>query len=378
MDFTKLKIVKVYDKITKDIIPCENISIKKFLSPSSNTKHEVLRIFNNENVIKKNNSLMVEYECFTCNRVNIVCLNNITRKLNKGIVFCNTCKNQEETKCVNQSVYMIKNARDISKGCPIIKDKLNIVSVKLIIDKIKDDQNKFNEMDDDFKDNYFRKHLTIDEFNFIKPKIVSFQRNKFTNLDSFTYYPCVKINNQTKFNPYMYDKIRDVLEKIIYITIKCDNCEELFCNRDLYIQKNRTKMLCQSCNFTNNIFKIRCIKNCNEDIVKYQSKFEKKLILYCNNNNIIINNGPYIPYKFQDKNKIYRVDFQIPKIRLLIECKDNHCWHKKNLESGQWTAKENAVKCYLLNNKDFVDFKIIFPYNFVEITNNIKILTDKI
>lgn len=376
MDFTKLKIIKVYDKITKDIIPIENFSIKKYLSPSSNTKQEVLRIFNNENVIKKNNSLMVEYECFSCNRINIVCLNNITRKINKGIVFCNTCKNQEETKCVNQSVYMIKNAHDISNGV-IIKENTNIISVKLL-DKIKDDIDKFNEMDDDFKDNYFRKHLTLEEFNYIKPKIVSFQGTKFTNLDLFTYYPCIKINNQTQFNPYMYDKVRDVLEKIIYITIKCDNCQELFCNRDLYIQKNRTKVLCQSCNFTNNTFKIRCIKNCNEDMIKYQSKFEKKLIIFCNNNNIIITNGQYIPYKFQDKIKIYRVDFKIQKLGLLIECKDNHCWHKKNLESGQWAAKEKAVKEYILNNKEYVDFKIIFPYDFVKITNNIKILTDKI
>lgn len=372
MDITSLKLIKVYNKITNDTLSIEDITIKKYISPNFNTKEEeaVLRIFNNEIAIKKNNSLMVEYACMSCSRHNIVCLNNITRKLNKGIVSCNTCKNQDETKCANQSAYMIKNT--------FVKEE---TAVKMV-DKLINDNNKFNEMDDDFKDNYFRKYLTIEEFNLIKDKIVSFQGTKFTNINLFEYYPCVKIHNQIQFNPYMYDKIRDVLEKIIYITIKCDNCQELFCNRDLYIQKNRTKMLCQTCNFTNNTFKIRCIKNYNGNIIKYQSKFEKKFIIYCNNNKIIIENGPYIPYNFQAKMKIYRVDFYIPILGLLIECKDNHCWHKKNIETGQWLAKENAAKEYIIN-KELIEFKILFPYNYIEVTQNIKfrinkLLTDKI
>jgi len=353
-------IVNVYDKFTKEIIPNEKISIKKYLSPSSNIKTEVLRIFINDIAIKKNNSLMVEYKCNKCNRINIVCLNNLTRKINNNIEYCNTCKNQEDDKCNTQ--YKKKSSSKIS-----------------LLDKLSNDEKLFEDMDDEFKENYFRKHMTKKEFDLIKSKIISFQNNKFSNLDDFEYYPYVSIPNQMQFNPYLYDKNRDVLEKITYITFKCDNCEDQFCNRDIYIQKNKYKIFCKNCNFTNNTFKIRTTKNINGDIIKYQSKFELKFVNFCNENNIILTNGPNIMYNFQNKEKTYRVNFMINSLGLLIECKDNHHWHKKNIESGQWLAKETAANNYVLNTDKLKKFIIIYPHNYMNMINYIKsLLADKI
>lgn len=366
-------IVKVYDKITKEVIPNDKINIKTYLSPSSNIKTEVLRIFINDIVIKKNNSLMVEYKCNKCNRINIVCLNNLTRKLNNNTEYCNTCKNQEDNKYKKHHEFMLDNSKNIINGL-YEKNILNKVSLS---EKILNDEKLFENMDDDFKDNYFRKHMTQKEFDLIKPKIISFQNNKFTDLSNFEYYPCVSIPNQMQFNPYLYDKTRDVLEKITYITFKCDNCEENFCNRDLNIQKNKYRILCKNCNFTNNTFKIRTTKNINGDIIKYQSKFELKLINFCNENNIILTNGPNIKYNLQNKEKIYRVDFMINSLGLLIECKDNHHWHKQNIETGQWNSKETAAKNYVLNN-NLNKYLIIFPHNYMNMINYIRTLADKI
>ena len=39
----------------------------------------------------------------------------------------------------------------------------------------------------------------------------------------------------------------------------------------------------------------------------------------------------------------YRIDFFLPKYGFEIELKDNHVWHKKQVESGKWKAKEDSA-----------------------------------
>ncbi len=321
---------------------------------------------------------MCEYKCINCNRHNIVTLNNISKKLNKGTVKCATCKEYDIDKREKQSDFMKQNALYVRNGETLTnKDLVNDITKLSIVEKLNQDQNEFDNEDDDFKESYFRKHLTYSEFERIRNKIVSFQHEKFQNLDNFIYYPCVKIPNQTRYNPYLYDKNRDVLEKIIYIHFTCECCGEEFFNRDLYIQKNKHKILCSECNFTNNVFKIRTHINMNNEKILYQSKFEKKFIEFCNTNNILVKNGPTMQYNFNGLRK-YKVDFELPQLHILIECKDNHIWHKQNLKNGKWQAKEAAVKQFIDNSSEYNEFMMIFPKSFIENTNYILHMTNKI
>ena len=52
---------------------------------------------------------------------------------------------------------------------------------------------------------YFSKHLTNEDFDRIKNKIISFQNDKFTNLQNFIYISNARIGNGTKYNPRLYD-----------------------------------------------------------------------------------------------------------------------------------------------------------------------------
>lgn len=365
----------VYDKHTKNSIDVSRIKVDKFTSMYSNTKIPTYRLFFDDKVIKKNNTFMCEYECKSCNRLNVVTLNNIARKLNKGMLKCSTCKEYDVEKREKQSLYMQENGAMIRLGMEV-KEKSQRNQVSLI-EKLNSNYTEFNNEDDDFKVNYFRKHLTSEEFERIQQKIVSFQHDKFSTMSNFVYYPCVKISNQTKYNPYLYDKTRDVLEKITYINFRCENCDDVFFNRDIYIQKNKYKILCNNCNFTNNVFKIRTSKNILGEKLQYQSKFELKFICFCNENGIVVKNGPIIPYEFNGTKK-YKVDFSLPDIQLLVEIKDNHIWHKQNLQSGKWQAKQNAALQFVKSISEHHRFMMIFPKNYLENTTSILKMANKI
>lgn len=366
----------IYHRKTNEHVDITTLEVKLHISQSSNTKDPCPKVFIYGNVVKKNNEYVCEYQCLKCSRCHVVSLNNIARKIKKGITCCRICKEQQDEKRQLQCQFMKQNASDIRNGC-FAKEKAN--ERCSILKKLENDAQLFDTMEDDFKENYFRKHLTFDEFERIKHKIVSFQHTKFTNISAFQYFPCVSINNQTRFNPYLYDSNRDVIEPINYIHYRCDVCEKEFYNRDLFIQKNKFKILCHDCNFTNNIFKIRSIKNIQNERITFQSKLEEKFIKFCNKNLILVQNGPRMPYKFNGKSRVYRVDFQLPQLNMLIECKDDHIWHRKSIASGNWDAKENAAKQYISSSDNVYNrYILIKPKTFVENTKYILSKTNKI
>ena len=392
----KKNIIKIenYDKNSKELLETwENdrlalFSINKIVHKYSNTKVPLYRFFLNknsvdnftefeENIITKNNHYNITYKCIKCDSIHKVALNNILRKINNNITNCKICKEYEELKRINQSIklkthyYNIKN--NINQNI-IHEDKIEI----MLLDKLNDDKEKFDNYDCEFKENYFRRNMDNNEFEYIRKKIMSIQNKKFLMSDDFIYYPCVSISNQTRFCPYLYSKSNNNIEKIVNIEFKCENCSSVFISKDLHSHKNKIKALCKDCNLTNNIFKIRSYKNLSNETIYYQSKFELKFIRYCNDNKILLINGPKISYNRANSNKLhsYRVDFAIPKLKLLIEIKDNHIWHRDQVESGKWEEKVKGVNNFLQNKHIYNDiiyekYVIIFPKNYVYECKNI-------
>ena len=356
----KRNISRIYKNDDTESIHQNRVKIEKITHKYSNTKVPVYRFFIDDIVIKKNNKYKVEYLCIVCERRNDVSLNNITRKMNKGITFCASCRNLDETKRRNQK----QTWEDKRNGIERTKKEVPPIQDKLIYDK-----KSFEDMDDDFKEMYFKRHLDIDEFEYIRPKIVSVGNGIL--IKEYEYIPYVSISNQTRFNPYLYNKNDDTILKIHNIQVKCDNCSCVFVKKDITSLKNRIKALCSDCNLTNNTFKLRKYHNLKNESIMYQSKFELKFIRFCNENKIIIENGPKISYEFNNKNRTYRVDFFIPRLNLLIEIKDNHKWHQEQVTSGKWNAKICGVQNFIDTNPKYDFFDMIFPKNFVSKTKKI-------
>lgn len=70
---------------------------------------------------------------------------------------------------------------------------------------------------EDFKNDYFKRNLTIDEFSKIKENIKSINGINVLN-KNIIYYPIVKVNNQVKYSSKVF-----VDDKFVLFT----NCE--FC-----------------------------------------------------------------------------------------------------------------------------------------------------
>lgn len=388
-----IKIIK-NDKKTKNVIECwegdrlKIFNIDKISHKYSNTKVPLYRFFynsdienietrsnNKENIITRNNYYNIIYKCISCNAVHNVSLNNILRKINKNIINCRICKECDIFKREKQSEFMSNHYYNLKNNIHTI-DK--VIKKPSLLEKINNDKIEFEKYETEFKENYFRRNMDKKEFDYIKNKIISIQNKKFIMSDDFIYFPCISISNQTRFCPYLYSKTNNNIEKIVNLEFKCENCNSIFFSKDLHTHKNKIKIFCRDCNLCNNVFKIRSYKNLSNENILYQSKFELKFIRYCNENKIYLINGPKVEYFSELRNKqcIYRVDFAIPKLNLLIEIKDNHIWHRDQMSSGKWDEKVNGVKQFidnkiLYNNVIYTKYIIIFPKNYIQECKNI-------
>ena len=111
--------------------------------------------------------------------------------------------------------------------------------------------------------------------------------------------------------------------------------------------------------------------------IKYQSNPEYRFINWCEENDILIKNGPRISYIFNSKLSTYVVDFELPEYNKLIEIKDNHIWHKLQVESGKWGKKELAANNWCKDHG--YTYEMIFPKTYSNFKHNIlKIMSSNI
>ena len=301
-------IIELKNKKTNDIIPI----IKKELKFENGG---IWHVFINDSKLMKTSEYTISYKCLSCEKINSVGTTQFLRKIRQ-------CKAQ----CYQ---------------CNIIK--LNsLPSSKSLKEYYEESKIEFESYPDQYINSYQLSHLDMDDYNRLKPKIMSLGNGKYNNMDNYEFWPIYKVGNQMKFSSIMYDKIDDIIFKAHQPIVKCDNCEKQWRCKSLESLKKHYKLLCPDCKVCNKTFKLRPVKNINNKIIMYQSKLELKFINWCNSNNIIVNNGPVVDYLFNGKNHKYRIDFQIDD--LLIEIKDFHIWHKNQVESGKWAAKLSAVE----------------------------------
>ena len=299
---------------------------------SNGFKDPIWRVCCDDRIYTKCSKVNITYECDTCKRPNTITLPLFYRRLNKERKGCNTCCHTD-------------NKNDVME---LIKQSLS----------------SFEEMDDDFKNNYFRKYLTMEEFDRIKSKIISFQHDRIQNVSEYQYIPSLIVSNQFRFYPHIYHSKTDTIAKLNYIKFRCESCGEVFETKTLEIHKNKYKINCGNCVFTNNVVKIMTTKNIKDEAILFHSKFQKKLVDFCNSHNILIKNGPKIPYEWNDKIHTYRIDFFLPDYDLMI-----NMWHRDQINSGKWQAKEQAAKSLYEN------FIVVYPTNYMAF---LKSLTTKI
>lgn len=338
-------------------INIDNIKVEYYTNKYSSIKKDIYHIILNDNELSRHVKYIFKYKCVSCNNIHTIGIIQFIRKLNKGSLHCSLCRN------LDQSKFMIGN-KIATKNINLSPKELREKSIEL-----------FQSYDDDFKDKYFLFHLTNEDYNRISKNIISFHNYNLNDINNYEYWSIFRSGNQKIFTSTMYNKKDDTVFKAHQPTMKCDICLMNWRAKSLEKFKNTYKIMCNECSLVNKTYKIRQYKNCINEQIIYQSQLELKFINWCNKNKIVVNNGPKILYNFENQERTYKIDFQINKY--LIEIKDNHIWHIKDLKSGKWKAKEKAVYYFIETNKDKYDnFILINPKNWIKQLD--KILNNKI
>jgi len=326
-------LIELKNKKDNSIIPIVTKTLKFETSKYSSTKENIWHVIINGNKIKKSSEYFYTYECLNCQELNTCGSTQFLRKIRQGKSECFQCNNIK----LNETDY------DRTPKNKVEKEE------KTYREHYENSKIEFETYPDIYKNSYLLSHLSIDDYNRIKSKIISFGNGKLSDINNYEYWPIYKVNNQMKFSYVLYDTINNVIFKANQPIIKCDNCESNWRCKSLEKFKNCHKLLCIDCTLCNRTFKLRPTKNINNNIIMYQSKLELKFIEWCASNNLVVKNGPNVEYVFNNKQGKYKVDFQIDN--LLIEIKDFHIWHRNQVESGLWETKVSAVNKYILENK---------------------------
>lgn len=352
-DLLEISIIEIENINTKNVIKGD-FKILNYLSKYSSNKVSTPTLYI-DNVRVNTRDYRVMYKC-QCGNINKI---HLSKFLKKTTFKCVKCK-EDEIKSKKHS-FMLKNKLYTKKD----KNKVPFTLSEIITQS---NINFFNE-DDEFKNKYFIKNLTIDEFNTIKKNIVSVDGIDIVNND-VRFEPHIITKNQLKYSQYIiFNDNKINLKNVKFI---CEGCGDVYnTTRKLKTKINYHKSLCPKCVFCNKTFKIKKYKTKFNDDINYQSGLELEFINKCEINNIQILNGESIEYVFKDKKHIYRVDFYLPELKILVEIKDNHVWHREQIKSGVWDVKSQSAKNY--SKKNNLKYIILFQEDINEFFTSIKI-----
>jgi hypothetical protein len=360
-------IKQVINSDTKHCVKIDDIDIVYSVHKNSSQKEGIWRVKLNDQELTKHSPYRWRYYCITCGAENEVGMAQIHRKLNGNISNCSNCVNKEQGK--------IETQRDKIKGNRFaLGEKLNVRETKIISNKerIIESEEAFEQECEAYQQAYYKTHLTFDDFEKIRPHLVAIRNGHIRGeqLDKLSFIPVFKVSNQMKYSYVLYDEEKDIIMKADQPILKCEGCDMEWRGKSIETHKNREKILCQNCKLCRDTFKIRHIKNILGEKLCYQSQFELKFIKWCEEHNIVVRNGPAIKYTFQNAIHEYRIDFYLPDSNLLVEIKDNHIWHKRQIESGKWKAKLTAVKS-LLQKEIYREYLLIYPKNWMTLSKYI-------
>lgn len=272
----------------------------------------------------------VEYYCPNCGELNKILLK---RFLTKTTIECSKCKEKNENKIRKHKEFFLTGKKDEKR--------------------VKEEHNFYDEPEK-FRQDYFGLHLTENEFYEIAKNIISIDGVVTNGCKNVAYIEAYAVDNQYRYVPRVI--LSGEVHPFNNVMIECPNCGTIYTISDS--RSKRTKLLgnllCRKCCFYNLDFPITSYETKFGDKITYQGSVELRFIRLCEDNNIRIMNGPIIDYYWNERERKYYVDFELPEYREIIEIKENHAWHREQVETGKWGAKEKAAEQFAKdNNKNF-------------------------
>lgn len=314
----------------------------------------------------------VDVSCDICNKINNVSLTSYNSSLDYEFYSCGKCKNIKQ-KMTNLEKYGTKTFNNIDKRKNTMiseygyynnnRDKAketcnekygvdNVSQVESVkLSKIETTQENYG-VDNPFQSEEIKernKETHLDRLGVDHPSKSEEIKNKkietcLKNLgvehptQSEQTISKIRENNLEKYGTDWYTKTDEYRDK----TIKTNN------------EKYGTDSPMQNIMIFNKQQKSG-FKMCEYNNVTYRGSYELDFIKYCEENSIIVENGPTIKFKFNNKNKVYFSDFYVPKYNLIVEIKSSYYYNRYldlNLVKMDESMKQ-GYKFIFLIDKDY-------------------------
>ena len=152
----RLKIVNNILEITdhnNNPLDISNIKLEFSCNKYSSKKNSIYHITLGTKHLSKQDKYSIKYKCVTCEAVHIVGTTQLLRKINKCSHRCNLCVNKDECKRQEQ-----KEVNPV----PMSLQEAREYSINL-----------FEGYDDEFKEDYYRSHLTEEDYMRVSKNILS-------------------------------------------------------------------------------------------------------------------------------------------------------------------------------------------------------------
>lgn len=304
----------------------------------------------NETVIRRKNKITICYNCISCGRQNTLSLNNVINKINKNKATCASC----------DSLNMFHTVRH--DQC---NEKEETIQTSLM-QKIQQDAKDFYEMGDEFVKNYFKRYMTVSQFELLRHQLKYFQNKKY-NFDDISYIPHYRTNvNYKSFDPFFYNNKTDTIEVPTNVHVECSQCAYLFHVKNIQCFRNKPSILCKKCSTDLGPTKTKYVKMKDNNEVGYKTPFQHKFLKFCIKQDIPIENGPdNIEFIHTNGNKHFtNIHYKLPTKQLFVDVVGN-----LEFQENYNNLRLNT----LLSFCDSQSFKYIqiYPKNFMKYTRQI-------
>lgn len=343
IDILEKSILNVFNEDGSKI-EYNTLEIKDYKSKYSSSGKAKRTLFLDGIPYTGNRKIKVQYQC-SCGCIQTILLKKF---MLKEVLNCRVCVEHDANKIAWQKEYFLKKREGKKRGNKEKKKKDYIFEKESI----------------EFQTNYYQNNLTKEEFEDISKYIFSIDGIRITDkvIRFLPHEPC--FNAKKYRNMVQIDGQKHNLKNIV---LKCSTCGSLYkISRPLKKRVTENNFKCKYCYLVNHNFMIHKY----EDGLTYQSNEELRFIELCKKNEISIKDGPKIKYLFNGSEHTYYIDFQLPFLKYNVEIKDNHVWHRKQIESGVWDAKKNsAIKFSKENGSKYV---ILFPKDIDDFITHLK------
>lgn len=335
---SKINYITSYKRNDKNIKESEEVVRLKLDKISYNwsknrTNKDVFHIVYDGIPITRKNNYTVSYNCISCDRENIICLNNFIKKIEKGTRFCFTC---------------------IVSG----NDSLE--------NKILKDKEDFQNLEEKKRLIYEKKLMSPKHFELIRRYILSYNNNNtFCNKD-IVYLPYYRPTESNKYyEPCFYNKELNTVSRAINLRFECYHCKNIVKFDTIQPLRKKKYIFCKMCDLQFGPTKYKYESNLLGENVKFKSKMQHKFLKYCNNNNIIIKNG-IEDLKNDNMNLAISNAFYLPKLNYYIDVLSNLEYEEYDNSCKRTRVLEEYISS--INCK----YLIIYPKNYVSLTRKIK------